>query len=89
MYNKIKTNLETKKKNKQKRLFTCTRNVIHPKLDQRATPKLWNEVTLSSAIRKFIEMGLRLVPPLGPPGCPGFDTHIHIHAHRQTYTEIH
>lgn len=63
---------------------------FHPKLDQRATPKLWNEVTLSSANGKFIVTGLLLVPPLRPPGCPGADecTHTHtVHTHTCTHTQ--
>lgn len=59
---------------------------FHPKLDQRATPTLWNEVTLSSANRKFIVMGLLLVPSLRPPGCPGADVCTHTHSHTHTYT---
>lgn len=64
---------------------------FHPKLDQRATPTLWNEVTLSSANRKFIVMGLLLVPSLRPPGCPGADvcTHTHTCTHTRTHSHIH
>lgn len=62
---------------------------FHPKLDQRATPKLWNEVTLSSANRKFIVTGLLLVPPLRPPGCPGADVCTHILTHTHTYMHTH
>lgn len=57
---------------------------FHPKLDQGASPKLWNEVTLSSAIREFGETGLRLVPPPRPPGRPGFGQRMYtqsIHTH--------
>lgn len=63
---------------------------FHPKLDQRATPKLWNEVTLSSANTKFVVTGLLLVSPLRPPGFPGADvcahTHKQTHRHARTHT---
>lgn len=62
---------------------------FHPKLEQRATPKLWNEVTLSSAKRKFVVTGLLLVPPLRPPGCPGADVCTHIHTRTHTCTQTH
>lgn len=55
---------------------------FHPKIDQRATLR-WNEVTLSSAVRRFVLTGFLLVPPLRPPGCPGAHTRTH------THTEIH
>lgn len=59
--------------------------MVPSKLDQRATPKLWNEVTLSSANRKFIVTGLLLVAPLRPPGFPGADVCAHIHARKHTH----
>lgn len=62
---------------------------FHPKLDQRASPKLWNEVTLSSANRKFIVTGLLLVPPLRPPGFPGADICAHTHTYMHANTHIH
>lgn len=64
---------------------------FHPNRDQRANPTLGNEVTLSSANRKFVVMGLLLVPPLRPPGCPAAgctdaDAHTHTNTHARTQT---
>lgn len=80
---------QTKKKKNQKaiHMYPHCKEWFHPKLDQRATPKVWNEVTLSSAIRRFIVTGFLLVPPLRPPGCPGADTRTH--ALTQTRTHAH
>lgn len=77
-------------KNKTK---TCTRTVRNGSIRNwtRATPKLWNEVTLSSANMKFIVTGLLLVPPLRPPGFPGNDVCAHSNSHTHTYehTDMH
>lgn len=71
-------------KNKTK---TCTRTVRNGSIRNwtRATPKLWNEVTLSSANAKFNVTGLLLVPPLRPPGFPGNDVCAHSNSHTRTY----
>lgn len=55
-----------KKRNQNQKaihMYPHCKEWFHPKLDQRATPKAWNEVTLSSAIRRFIVTGFLLVPP--------------------------
>lgn len=87
--NNNKTN-QKKKKTEQNaiHMYPHCKEWFHTKLDQRATPRLWNEVTLSSANRKFIVTGLLLVPPLRPPGFPGACAHTHSHTymHANTHT---
>lgn len=78
-------------KNKTK---TCTRTVRNGSIQNwtRATPKLWNEVTLSSANTKFIVTGLLLVPPLRPQGSQVImyvHTQTHAHAHMNTQRCMH
>lgn len=87
--NNNKTKSKKKKEQIAIHMYPHCKEWFHPKLDQRATPKLWNEVTLSSANGKFIVTGLLLVPPLRPPGCPGADvcTQTHVHTHTCTHTQ--
>lgn len=57
---------------------------FHPRLDQGASPKLWNEVTLSSAIREFRELGhpeTARAPRL-------WTTHVHTSKHVHTPKSI-
>lgn len=71
-------NRTNQKSQKAIHMYPHCQEWFHPKIDQRATLR-WNEVTLSSAVRRFVVTGFLLVPPLRPPGCPGAHTRTHTH----------
>lgn len=75
-------NRTNQKSQKAIHMYPHCQEWFHPKIDQRATLR-WNEVTLSSAVRRFVVTGFLLVPPRDHQGA---QAHTHARTHTQKST---